>query len=311
MALKFSEMVARLSADERKLLDNTFAKYPELKDDWKSVEEDGLRQADYSRKMNEWKAKETEYVELQTYKEKQAPWAETAYERIHAMEEAGVLDADGTVLWTTQKADLEKQLDEARKAAVGGADMDPAELDKRVREIVKQNGGLTKEELNAVIISEGKKLVAEGFKEEWSKKETSFNENTIPFVTSFATSASIVANRYEKETGEKWTLDKQKELYAMMSADKNFDAFSFEERLLGPHREKKTREAEIQAEVDKRVKAQRGMPGGGEEGFIPQPQEKGALQKMLEQSASDGDFEAKIRAGAVQAAKELQAEGKG
>ena len=108
MAVKtFEEIYSALSAPEKTLIDNLFAKEPELKGGW-------LRQDDYSRKQNELKAKESEYEEAVAYKAKMEPWAEAAYERLHAAEEAGVMDAEGKVLWTDKEAEYKRQLEEAK-----------------------------------------------------------------------------------------------------------------------------------------------------------------------------------------------------
>ena len=88
MAVKtFDEIYAQLSADERKVLDNAIAKEPELKNGW-------LRQDDYSRKQNELKSQKSEYEEAVAYKEKMEPWSQEASDRIHSLEEAGVLDPE-------------------------------------------------------------------------------------------------------------------------------------------------------------------------------------------------------------------------
>ena len=62
MAVKtFEEIYSALSAQEKTLIDNLFAKEHELKGGW-------LRQDDYSRKQNELKSKETVYEEAVSYK---------------------------------------------------------------------------------------------------------------------------------------------------------------------------------------------------------------------------------------------------
>jgi len=304
MAVKtFEEMYSQLSAEEKKVFDNAIAKEPELKNGW-------LRQDDYSRKSNELAGEKKKFEGDLEYATRMKAWAEDAVPRYDRLVEVGIIDKEGNELWTTQKSELETQLAEARKQAVGG-DMDPAELDKRVREIVKAAGGLTPEELKAVVASEGKRLAEETFTEQWKAKETDFNTKTIPFVTGFSASVAVVANRFEKETGEPWTAEKQKELFGMMSAKNNFDAFALEEELMKPHREKKAAEKKIQEEVDKRVTEMRkSMPGGGVDDFIPQPDSKGALQIALEQSGDKGDFESMIKSRAVEAAKAMQGEGK-
>src|ERR1700678_4262700 len=112
MAVKtFEEIYASLSADEKKLIDNLHVKEPELKAGW-------MRRDDYSRAQNELKSKQTEYDEAVAYKVKMEPWAESAYERLHAAEEAGVMDAEGKVLWTDKEAEYKRQLEEAK--ALGG-----------------------------------------------------------------------------------------------------------------------------------------------------------------------------------------------
>jgi hypothetical protein len=305
MAIKtFEEIYASLSADEKKLLDNTFAKHDGLKEGW-------LRQDDYSRKMNAIKAQETEFEEAKAYSSKMKDWADRNVPKWEALVEKGIIDSEtGDELWTAQKTELERQLDEAKKAAVGG-DMDPAELDKRVREIVKANGGVTPDELKALVASEAKKLAEETFESQWKTKESDFNTKTIPFIAGFSAATAVVANKYEKETGEAWTAEKQKELFDAMAKEQNFDPFVVGEKLLVPVREKKRIEQEIEDRAQKRVQELRGMPGGGEEGFIPQSGPKGALQLALERSAeANGDFESMIKAQTVKAAKELVAEGK-
>ena len=314
MPVSFSEMVARLSADERKLLDNTFSKYPELKDDWINAKEDGLRLADYSRKLNEFTAKEKEFETAKSEQERWEAWAEKNVPIWEGLAEKGIIDKEtGEELWTKQKSELETQLAEARKQAVAGADMKPEELDARVKEIVKQAGGVTPDELKALIMSEGKKLAEETFKEQWSTKETDFNSKTIPFVAGFAAATSVVANRFEKETGEQWTVDRQKEMFDLMSKEQNFDPFKVEEKILAPFRDKKARAEEIRVEAEKLAKTMRAETGGGEERYIPQDGEgKGALKAMLERSAGEStDFTGLINDQARKAAAELRAEGKG
>ena len=313
MAVPFSQMIARLSADERKLLDSTFSKYPELKDDWKEAKEDGLRQSDYSRKMNEIKEKETEFETAKTRAAELEGWAERNVPIWEGLAEKGIIDKEtGEELWTAQKSALETQLEEARKAAVAGGDMDPAELDKRVREIVKANGGVSPEEFKALIASEGKKLAEETFKEQWQGKEKDFNERTIPFIAGFSSATAVVASRFEKETGEPWTAERQKEMFDLMTQEKNFDPFKVQDKMLAPFKAKKDEEARIQAEVEKRVSSMRKMPGGGEEDYLPGPNEgKGALREMMERSTGEQDFQSLMASKAREAGVQLKAEGKG
>ncbi len=304
MAVKtFEETLAQLSADERKLLDNTFAKHPELKEGW-------LRQDDYSRNMNSLKEQKTKLEDDLAYAEKMKDWADRNVPKWDALAEKGIIDKEtGDELWTSQKAELERQLDEAKKQLVGG-EMDPAELDRRVKEIVTASGGVTKDEMNALIQSEAKKLAKETFAEEWGVKETNFNEKTIPFVAGFSAATAVAAAKYEKETGKPWTADTAKEFFGKMSEEKNFDPYAVIDKFIEPIKKGKETETEIERlkAENERLKAGRGMPGGGDERAIPQ--EKGALQMMLERSA-DGDFESMIKGKAVEAATELIAEGKG
>ena len=306
MAVKtFDEVVAglQLSADEKKLFDSVIAKHNDLREGW-------LRQDDYSRKMTEFKAKETEFAEAKEYSERMKAWADDAIPKYEALVEKGIIDKEtGDELWTAQKSDLERQLEEARKQAVGG-DMDPQELDKRVREIVKANGGVTPEEMKALVVSEAKKLAEETFADQWKARETDFNTKTIPFVAGFSAATAVVANKYQQETGEPWTAEKQKELFDRMAKEQNFDPFKVGEEMLAPIREKKQREADINAEVEKRLKDRQTMPGGGHEDFIPNSPQKGALQVALEASQSSGDFQTLIQQKAVEAAQALRSEGK-
>jgi hypothetical protein len=310
-AKTFEEIVAglQLSAEEKKVFDNAIAKEPELKKGW-------LRQDDFSREMNAISSQKKRFTELEAYEAKMKPWADQTYEKLAELKEKGVFDVEtGEELWTAQKADLERQI---AAAAVAGGDMDPKELEKRVKEIVSASGGVTKEELNAVIQNEARKLAKEEFANEWKAKETDFNQKTIPMVAGFSAATAVMAAKFEKETGEAWTAEKQKELFDLMSKENNFDPFKVGEMLLAPVRDKKAREAEIKAEADKIVKqrlAEMGMPGGGGEDYIPQAdggaRPMGALQAALKASGeTNGDIDQLIRAKSVEAATALKGEGK-
>jgi hypothetical protein len=197
--------------------------------------------------------------------------------------------------------------------------MDPKVLEelvtKKVQEIAKNAGGLTREEAAALYASESKKLVDAGFAE----REAKFNSETIPFVAGFSASVAVVAARYEQESGEKWTAEKQKEIFELMSKEQNFDAFKVEEKLLAPVREKKAQKEEIRKEAEKLARemvGSGGMPGGGNERYIPQPpggDARGLLQKALDESGSDKgpkDVRDLVQEAVVEGAKELQAAGK-
>lgn len=308
MAVKtFEEIYSALSAQEKTLLDNLFAKEPELKGGW-------LRQDDYSRKQNELKSKQTEYDDAVAYKAKMEPWSDKVYSALESASEKGWFDLDkGEEHFTEKYTAIEKELEAARLA---GGDMDPKELDRIVTEkvtaIAKQAGGLTKEEITALYQAETKKFVEDGFKE----REAKFNSETIPFIAGFAAANAVVVSRYERESGEKWTPEHQQKFFKMMSDEQKFDPYALEEKLMEPIKVKKQREADIEAEVQKRL-ADRGMPGGGGERYIPQPDggARGLLQKALDDSAGSGDKAAPdvrdaVRAAVVEGAKELVESGK-
>jgi hypothetical protein len=309
MAAKtFEEIYSTLSAEEKKVIDNLLAKEPELKGGW-------TRQDDYTKKTKELSDERKKLQADVEYGQTMRTWAEKNVPIYDGLVEKGLIDDEGNETWSTQKAELEKQLEEARNAAVGG-DMKPEELDARVRAIVQESGlKLTQEEITNLYKNEGRKMAEEVFKEQWTAKETDFNTKTIPFVTGFSTQAAILANHYEQESGEKWTPEKSEELFKLMSQEQVFDALKLEEKFMAPIRDKKARAEEIKAEVDKQVAdAKKKLPGGGDgEGrYIPGPDEPvGALQAALESSKGDTDFEATIKRQAVEAAKELVAEGKG
>ena len=304
MAVKaFEEVYASLSAEEKKLLDNTLAKHTDLKEGW-------LRQDDYSRKLNEFKTKETEFERTKDRNATLETWFEDKVPIWNELAEAGIVDKEtGDQLWTKQKADLEAELAKARKEAVGG-DMDPAELDKRVRAIVVENGGLSKVELEAVIRAEAKKLAEETFTEQWKQRESDFNTKTIPFVAGFSSGVAVIAGKYEKDTGKSWDAETATKFFDTMSKEQVFDPYKVYEKFVEPMKREKDLEATIEAKVQERLK-KLGVPEGGDDRYIPQSEEKGALQQMLERSAGADDFETMIRAGAVKAAQELKAEGKG
>lgn len=306
MAVKsFDEIVAglQLSADEKKIFDNAIAKSPELKEGW-------LRQDDYSRNMTEISAKKKRHDELEAYEQKMKPWSDQVYERLETYEKAGLVDKEGNELWTKTKAQLEQERDDARKQALAGGEMKPEEIDSRVREIVKQaGGGLSREEISALYAAESKKMIEDGFKE----REAKFNSETIPFIGGFASSVAVVASRFERETGEKWTAEKQQELFKLMGDKQVFDPFKLEDDILAPHKAKKAEEDRIQAEVTKRLA--KFMPEGGGERFIPNDGGEGpgvgALQAALKRSGdAAGDLDTLIKSKAIEAGTALRNDGK-
>jgi hypothetical protein len=308
-AKSLEDVIAGLSAQEKTLFENTLKNNPELKDGW-------LRQDDYSRKQTELAAEKTKYDEALAYNVKMEAWAEANVPRWEGLVEKGIVDEDGNELWTAKEAELQRQLSEARAQALGGEDMDPAKLKENVQAILKEVGQVTKQELDALIASETKKLTEATFEAKYAEKEVSFNEKTIPFVTGFSTSMALAAAKYERETGKEFTDDDTKAVFALMARDNNFDPRKMVEEYAKPAKEAKQRDAEfeakVQAEVQKRTGGMnRGLPGGGDEPFIPQPNQKGALQQMLERSsATEGDVESAVTAAAVKASQELRAEGK-
>lgn len=307
MAAKtLEELLGTLSGEEKKLFEKTLNDNPELKGGW-------LRQDDYSRKTQDLKARESEYQEAVAYRERMEPWSQEAYDRLHALEEEGVIatEPDGKikVLYADEKKRLETELEEARRQALAGGDMDPKELDRRVQEIVKANGGATTEEVKALVASEARKMAEEAFDAKYKETEEKFNKNTIPWVAGFASANAVFAGRFERETGEPWTQERHEELLKLMSAENNYNAYQVGDKMLAPHKAKKDQEAEVNRRVQEEL-ARRGLPGGGSEAYIPQPLEKGNLKAMMERQDGPGDVESLIRSSAVKAATELQAEGK-
>lgn len=306
----FEELVATLqfSTDEKKLFDSTISKNPTLKSGW-------MRQGDYSRKLNELtekeRAAEAKQAEAVAERERLDDWADKTIPVWETLVEKGIVDKDGNEVWTTKEADYKRQVEEARAAAIGG-DMKPEDLQKMVSDTVKAAGGATKEEVEALTLAAAKTAAATAFEDGWKSKETKFNEETIPFVAGFSASAGIVAMRYEKETGEKWTEDKQKEMYALMSAKKDFNPFKVEDDLLKPFRDKKATESEVEKRVKEELSKHRRAETGGEGDYIPQPDApKGALAMMLERSADKGtDTNALIMEKAREAGGLLRQEGK-
>lgn len=300
---------AQLSADQRQLLDNIVQKVPEFKDG-------RLRQADYSRQMTELKKQEKEYSEALAYNQKMKAWADEKVPIWESLVESGVIDEESKPVWPGQKAELEKQLEEARKAALTGGEMNAEELDKRVKEIVAQSGlSLSAEQYRNLYASEGKKLVEETVEAKYKEFQTEFNEKTIPFTTGFATSMAIMANKYEKETGKEFTDDDQKAVFDLMSKEKDFNPRTAVAKYMEPTiRDKKTA-ADIERLAEERaakIIAERGgLPGGGSEGSYPTGEARGSLQKMLEQSAAtEGDVESLAMAAGRTAAAELRSAGK-
>ncbi len=307
MPQTWEEMVAaaKLNADETKFLDNLVAKIPELKGG-------GLRQADYNREMNELGKRKKEYDDAVAYNTKMTAWADTNVPIFEELVKQGAVAEDGTPLWPTEKERLAKELEDARKAVVAGADMDPAELDKRVREIVKAAGGATLEEQKALFASEATKMAEELVNKKYEGWKKDFDEKTIPYTAGFSAQMSLAAHKYERETGEDFTIEKQKELYALMAKEQDFDPRTAMATFMKPTIEKKNMEAEIERRANEKVRAMRSMPGGGDEDFIPPtngaPAVKGAVQRLLEESNEPGDLETAVFAAGRKAAQELRTE---
>src|ERR1700721_1824360 len=131
MAAKtLEELLPTLSAEEKKLFENTLSAHPDLKAGW-------MAQADYSRKTQELAAERAKLQERVDYADQMEACADKIMPRIEDLREKGVLDADDNEVWTVQKSELERQLAEAQAAAVGG-DMDPEQLKKNGEAIVKE-----------------------------------------------------------------------------------------------------------------------------------------------------------------------------
>lgn len=301
---------AQLSADERKLIDNIQQRVPTLKEGW-------LRQDDYSRKTQELAARRKEADEAVEYSEKMKVWADEKVPIWEALVKEGVIDEESRPLWPEEKRKLQKDLEDARAAALAGGDMNAEELDKRVKAIVAESGmSLTTEQYKNLYVSEGKKLVEETVDAKYKEFQKDFNEKTIPFTTGFATSMAIMAGKYEKETGKEFTDEDQKAVFDLMTKEQDFNPRTAVAKYMEPTvREKKTQaeiETKAQELADKKLKDMGVMPGGGREEFIPQGQSRGSLQRMLDDSAvAEGDVESLAMAAGRAAAAELRTEGKG
>lgn len=307
MAAKtFDEIFGSLSADEKKLLENTFSKNPELKAGW-------MAQDDYSRKTQALAVERAADQAKLDHAEKMEAWAEVNVPKYDALVEKGLIGEDGEELWTGQKTELERQLAEAQAKALAGGEMDPAELKRNVEAIAKEYGVMSPAETKALIASEASKLAGETFDTKYAAKEIDFNEKTIPFVAGFSAGNAIAAIEYQTQTGKPWTAETQKEFNALMVKENNFDPFAVKEIFLKPFKQEKETAAEVerlaQARADKIIEERGGLPGAGHEPYIPQNNE-GNLKQMMARSAGEGDFESVIAAQAVKAATELRADGK-
>ena len=306
MAVKtLEEIIASLDGEQQKFLEGVFSKAPELKAGW-------LRQDDYSRRQNEIKDQLSELENLKAYEAEMKGWSDKTYKTLEGLREAGVLDENDNEIWSTQKKDLEDQINAAKLA---GGDVDPKELEARVKEIVAASGGVTKEELSNIIKNEQRKAAETVFSEQWKNKETDFNTKTIPFVAGFSSGTSVVAMHYEKETGKPWTREVHEQFNKIMAEKQNFDPYAVEEIFLEPYRSEKAKEAEIekraQALAEKKLQERGFRPGSEDDGFIPQPiEQKGALQTALENSASEDSLEAILSKSIVEGAQELNQAGK-
>jgi hypothetical protein len=303
---------AQLSADESKLLEKVVQRVPEFK-------EGRLRQADYSRKSLELQTKEKDYNDAIATKDRVQAWFDQWKPSYDELLEAGAIDEESKPLWPEEKKRLAAELEAAKKAAVAGADMDPAELDKRVREIVTAAGGVTQAELKALVASEAEKLSRETFQTEYEKVKTEMNTKTIPFMAGFSAALSIAANKYEKETGKEFTDEDTKAVFALMEKEKNFNPREVVGLYMKPIVDKKATDAEVDRLAEEKARkmlADRGEAYPEDQPFIPMADRKnqavGSLKRMLEESAAaDGDIESLAMAAGHKAAAELRTEGKG
>lgn len=301
---------ARLSADERKIFEKALNDNPDLKKGW-------LRQSDYSRNMNEVTARKKEYDDAVALSARTSAWYERVKPTYDVLREAGAINDDDEPVWPTEKQRMAKELEAAKAAAVAGVDMDPAELTRRVEEIVKANGGATQAEVKALLASEGAKLAEEAVNRKYTEFQKEFNEKTIPFNMGMSAANSLAAMDYEKTTGEEFTEEKQKELFAFMTKENNFSPRSAMKLMLEPVRQKKTQAEEVKREATKMAEEMLRARGelAEDQPFIPLPektvQPKGSLQRLMELSSdSDADPTTLIAAAASKAAAELRSEGK-
>src|SRR5712664_2926021 len=107
---------AQLSADERKLLDNTLQKVPALKEGW-------LRHDDYSRKTQEIAARKTEYDTAVATAAKWDAWADEKVPIWDKLKEKGAVDDDGNLLWPTERERLQSEMEILKKQVVTGGDV--------------------------------------------------------------------------------------------------------------------------------------------------------------------------------------------
>lgn len=304
---------AQLSADERKLLDNILSKpeNKELRDGWE-------RQGDYSRKTAALAAERQKYETAIEYNDRMKQWADTHVPLYDEALEAGMFDEDGKPVWKAKTEEYERQIADLKTQSVGG-EVDAAELQKRVTAIVKEAGALTRDEVNNLIASETVKLARETVTGEYEKQKKDFNEKTIPYLVGFGAQYNGATSKYERETGEEWTEEKDNEFASFMNKEQDWKPRSAMAKFMAPHLEKKTRQAEIEAAAEKRaqelIRQRGGMPGAGGEAYIPQDGDKepgmGSLARMLKASEGEPmDTEAAAQIAAKQAAQELRSEGK-
>jgi len=296
---------AKLDANEVKLLDNLISKIPELKDG-------GLRQADYSRNMTELKKRQKEYDEAVEYSQRMKAWADNNVPIYESLVENGTIDPEGKPLWKSKVSDLEQQLEEARKQMVaGGTDMTPEEFDKHIRKTVKDLGvGVTTEEIKALIASEASRLSSETVDKKYETWKNDFNSNTLPTTIGLSAQNSLMAIKYERETGEEFTDEKQREFFAFMTKEQDFNPRSAMTKFLQPTIEKKNMEAEVERRVNEKVKTLRSMPGAGGEEWLPSDgkQPVGTIRKMLEVDSVSDDIGAQLNDAVRKASQELRQE---
>lgn len=303
---------AQLSADESKLFEKVVQRVPEFRDG-------RLRQADYSRQSQELQKQKKDYDEAIAVKDRMNEWYETRKPTWDALLEAGAIDESGDPVWPDEKKRFAKELADAKAAALAGGDVDAAELNKRINEIVKANGGATQEEIKGLVAVEAKRMAEEAVDAKYKGFQAEFNTKTIPYVAGFGAAVALAGADFEKATGEEFDEEKTKALYELMNKENNMNPRAVMKIMLKPVFEKKATDAEVEKRAT--ALAEKMLRERGEldenQPFIPMTekdraaQPKGSLQKLLELSSDgEGDTESAIRAAGSKAAAELRAAGK-
>jgi len=295
LAAALEELLKKLSPEEAATQRKILEAHPELGEGW-------MRQSDYDRQMNQSK---DEIKVANEERDKWKGWVERNKPRID--EHDRKWDA-----MENENKELREKVEAAAKAAAaagggnGNGTVDSATVEAKVLDRIKGMAYVTNADVVRIAGEETKKVIDEQVKH--------LNEVTNPGLIEYTLRAQQIALGHFKEFGDVMTQEDRMAIAKVMKDTGNPDPIKAYNEWIGPRRTevaKKTQEAAVNAEVEKRVKeemAKRNVPGSP----VGIPPELGPLSIRIQKQDPLADKEVSLGDGqlAAAASAELRAEGK-